>query len=87
MNDATTVRVSTLTGKVLSKKMAKTATVVIERIVKHKLYGKYITRTTKLLVHDEQDTCQEGDIVIIKQSRPYSKRKSWELVEVVKKAA
>jgi len=54
--------------------------------VKHPVYGKYITRSTKLHAHDEQNVCQEGDIVTISECRPLSKTKSWTLVDVVEKA-
>jgi small subunit ribosomal protein S17 len=73
----------TLSGRVTSNKMDKTATVMIERLVKHPIYGKYIRRTTKLHVHDEQNQCQEGDLVTIKQCRPLSKTKAWMLVGIV----
>ena len=73
----------TVTGKVISDKMDKSATVMIERLVKHPVYGKYIRRSTKLHIHDAENTCQEGDMVIIEQCRPISKTKSWRLVEVV----
>ena len=76
----------TLSGRVTSNKMEKTATVVIERLVKHPIYGKYIRRTTKLHVHDEHNECQEGDLVTIKQCRPLSKTKAWTLVGVVERA-
>jgi small subunit ribosomal protein S17 len=76
----------TLNGRVTSNKMDKTVTVVIERLVKHPIYGKYIRRTTKLHVHDEHNECQEGDLVTIKQSRPLSKTKAWMLVEIVRRA-
>ena len=76
----------TLTGRVTSNKMDKTITVVIERLVKHPVYGKYIRRTTKLHAHDEQNACREGDMVIIRQCRPLSKTKSWMLVSVVNHA-
>ena len=76
----------TLTGRVTSNKMDKTITVVIERLVKHPIYGKYIRRSTKLHVHDEQNECREGDLVAIKQCRPLSKTKSWMLVSVVNRA-
>lgn len=59
---------------------------LIERKVKHPVYGKYITRSTKLHAHDEQNVCQEGDVVTISECRPLSKTKSWVLVEVVEKA-
>lgn len=76
----------TLTGRVTSNKMDKTITVVIERLVKHPVYGKYIRRTTKLHAHDEQNECREGDMVTIKQCRPLSKTKCWMLVSVVNRA-
>lgn len=76
----------TLTGKVISNKMDKSITVLIERKVKHQVYGKYITRSTKLHAHDEQNVCQEGDVVTITECRPLSKTKTWQLVEVVEKA-
>jgi len=75
----------TLTGKVVSNKMDKSITVLIERKVKHPVYGKYITRSTKLHAHDEQNVCQEGDIVTISECRPLSKTKNWTLVAVVEK--
>jgi len=73
----------TLTGKVVSNKMDKSITVLIERLVKHPKYGKYIRRSTKLHAHDENNVCQEGDIVTIAECRPLSKTKAWRLVEVV----
>lgn len=80
-------KLRTVSGKVLSNKMDKTATVLIERKVKHPLYGKYIKRSTKLHVHDENNECGIGDTVTITECRPMSKTKSWELVEVVSKAS
>ncbi len=77
----------TLTGKVVSNKMDKSITVLIERRVKHPVYGKYITRSTKLHAHDENNVCKEGDTVTIAECRPISKTKSWALVEVVETAA
>lgn len=82
MNE-TTKTVRTVTGKVVSSKMDKSATVLIERKVKHPVYGKYIRRSTKLHIHDAENVCQEGDLVTIEQCRPLSKTKSWRLVEVV----
>lgn len=79
----TTATARTVTGKVVSDKMDKSATVMIERLVKHPVYGKYIRRSTKLHIHDAENTCQEGDMVLIEQCRPISKTKSWRLVEVV----
>ena len=76
----------TLTGIVVSNKMEKSIVVLIERKVKHKLYGKYIKRSTKLHAHDAQNVCQIGDKVRIAECRPLSKNKSWNLVEVIEKA-
>jgi small subunit ribosomal protein S17 len=73
-------------GKVVSNKMDKSITVLIERKVKHPLYGKYITRSTKMHAHDESNICQEGDVVSIQECRPLSKLKNWVLVEVLEKA-
>lgn len=72
-----------VTGRVVSNKMEKTASVLVERLVKHPVYGKYIKRSTKLLVHDENNVCQEGDIVAITSCRPISKNKSFKLLEVL----
>ena len=76
-----------LTGQVISNKMNKTITVAIERVVRHPTYGKYMRRTTKLLAHDESNEAREGDTVTITPCRPLSRRKSWRLLEVVKKDA
>ena len=75
----------TVTGKVVSSKMDKTISVSVERIVKHPVYGKYIRRTTKLMAHDEENSCAEGDVVSIAECRPVSKHKSWRLVEIVER--
>jgi len=72
-----------VTGRVVSNKMDKTITVLVERKVAHPLYGKYIKRSTKLHAHDEQNVCKEGDVVRIEECRPLSKSKCWRLVEVV----
>ena len=77
----------TATGKVVSNKMDKTITVLVERRVKHPVYGKYITRSSKLHAHDEQNQCNIGDTVTVEESRPISKSKTWKLVEVVVSAA
>lgn len=73
-----------VTGLVTSSAMDKSLTVVVERKVKHELYGKYIRRTTKLHAHDEDNIGKKGDVVVIEQCRPISKTKSWRLLEVVK---
>ena len=77
----------TVTGHVVSDKMDRTITVLVERKVKHPLYGKFIKRSTKLHAHDENNECHTGDVVTIQQCRPISKSKSWKLVEVTVKAA
>ena len=77
----------TLTGRVVSTKMQKTVAVEIERLVKHGMHGKFIRRTTKLLAHDEKGESHDGDLVKIAPCRPMSRRKSWQLVEVLEKAA
>ena len=80
------VKNKTVTGTVISSKMDKTISVCIERTVKHPFYGKYIRRSTKVMVHDEVNECNEGDVVIIESSRPLSKNKSWRLQKVLSKA-
>ena len=74
-------------GRVVSNKMDKTVSVAIERMMKHPVYGKYIRRTTKVLAHDAENTCKEGDRVAISEIRPISKNKSWAVVDVVERAA
>jgi small subunit ribosomal protein S17 len=74
------------TGTVVSNKMDKTISVLVERKVKHPIYGKFMRRSTKLMAHDEANECNEGDIVVIEASRPLSKNKSWRLQKVVSKA-
>ncbi len=85
-NTGTAEKQRTITGKVVSTGMDKTIAVTVERKVKHPLYGKYLRRTTKLLAHDESNECKPGDTVAIAECRPYSKRKSWRLVEIVERA-
>ena len=77
----------TLQGRVVSDKMDKTVTVVIERKVKHPIYGKFMKKSTKLHIHDEDNECGVGDIVQISECRPISKTKSWTLVKIVTKAS
>jgi len=81
-----TDQVRTITGRVVSNKMDKTVTVLVERLIKHPVYGKYIRRSTKLFAHDENNVCNEGDVVTITSCRPYSKNKSFILVDVQSKA-
>jgi small subunit ribosomal protein S17 len=76
----------TATGRVVSSAMEKTVTVLIERRVKHPLYGKFLRRSTKLHAHDEKNECGTGDLVRVEQCRPLSKTKCWRLVEVIEKA-
>ena len=76
-------RTRTLQGRVVSDKMDKTITVLIERRVKHPVYGKYITRSSKVHAHDEDNRAGMGDTVLVAESRPMSKTKSWILVDVV----
>ncbi|MEL7451293.1 MAG: 30S ribosomal protein S17 [Pseudomonadota bacterium] len=84
-NTESATKQRTIVGKVVSDKMDKSITVAVERLVKHPVYGKYIRRTTKLMAHDEDNSCRTGDVVSIAECRPYSKRKAWRLVEVVER--
>lgn len=76
----------TATGKVVSNKMDKSITVLVERRVKHPVYGKYVTKSSKLHAHDESNECNAGDRVTIKQVRPISKTKTWMLVSIDERA-
>jgi len=76
----------TLVGRVVSNKMSKTVTVLIERKVKHPVYGKYVTRSTRLHAHDDSDRISEGDVVEIAESRPLSRTKTWTVLRVVQAA-
>lgn len=82
-NNQAITNASVLTGRVVSNKMDKSITVLIERLVRHPLYGKQLRRSTKIKAHDENNVCQQGDLVRIKETRPISKTKSWTLVDVV----
>ena len=73
-------------GRVVSNKMDQSVSVVVERLTKHPVYGKFICRTTKLLAHDEENSCNEGDTVAIEECRPISKRKSWQVVKIIETA-
>jgi small subunit ribosomal protein S17 len=75
-----------LTGRVVSDKMDKTVTVLVERKVKHPLYGKVIRRSNKFHAHDENNDYREGDVVIIEESRPLSRTKTWKVVELIERA-
>lgn len=76
----------TLTGRVVSDKMQKTVTVLVERKVKHPLYGKIITRSRKYHAHDENSEFHPGDMVVIEECRPISKTKAWRVTKLVEKA-
>lgn len=77
----------TVQGRVVSDKMEKSVTVLVERKVPHPKYGKYVRRSTKLHVHDENNECKVGDTVRIKECRPISKTKAWTLVEIIERAS
>ena len=76
---------SNITGKVVSASMDKSINVTVDRRIKHPLYNKYISRTTKIMAHDQNNDCKVGDIVSLNETRPISKRKSWALSEIIKK--
>jgi small subunit ribosomal protein S17 len=76
----------TLTGRVVSDKMVKTVTVLVERRVKHPLYGKFVTRTKKYHAHDEAGDYHEGDLVEIEECRPISKTKAWRVTKLLEKS-
>lgn len=80
-------RARTVTGKVVSDKMDKTITVLVERRVRHPIYGKYITRSSKLHAHDEKNECRVGDVVTVYETRPLSRTKTWALLRIEEKAA
>ena len=75
-----------LSGRVISDKMNKTITVQVDRRIRHPLYGKIVTRHTKLHAHDESNECKQGDLVQIEECRPLSKSKAWRLVKVLERA-
>jgi small subunit ribosomal protein S17 len=77
----------TVVGKVVSDKMDKSVSVAIERQIKHATYGKYIRRTSKVMAHDENNECKIGDRVAISETRPVSKNKSWQVVNILERAA
>ena len=84
-NEAASKR--TLQGVVTSSAGDKSATIMIERRIKHPIYGKFIKRSSKIRLHDEANECNKGDTILIEECRPMSKTKSWKLVKVVEKAA
>lgn len=86
MSETTAEGIRTLTGRVISDKMDKTRTVLVERRVKHPVYKKYIRRSTKFHVHDEGNDSHLGDTVTIREGRPISKTKAWRLHEILDRA-
>ncbi len=74
-------------GRVTSSKMDKTVVVTVDRLVQHPLYGKTIKKRSKLYAHDEENQCNEGDIVRVSETRPLSRTKCWRVVEIIKKAS
>ena len=87
MTDNNGKKLHTVEGRVVSNKMDKTVTVLVERQVKHELYGKYIRRSTKLHAHDADNSCNEGDVVRVQECAPMSKTKNWRVVQIVTRAA
>ena len=81
----TTQKKSNIIGKVVSASMDKSISVAVDRRIKHPLYDKYISKTTKIMAHDQNNDCKVGDIVSLNEIRPISKRKSWTLSEIIKK--
>ena len=79
-------RTRTLSGKVVSNRMDKSITVLVERRVRHPVYGKYMTKSSKIHAHDEKNECNMGDVVMVRESKPISKTKTWELVSVLENA-
>ncbi len=82
----TTKNKRTLSGRVVSDKMDKTVTVLVERRVKHPLYGKIVTRSKKYHAHDEKNEFKQGDTVLIEESRPIAKTKTWRVTKLIEKA-
>ena len=87
MSENNAKKLRTVEGRVVSNKMDKTVTVLVERQVQHALYGKYIRRSTKLHAHDADNACQMGDMVRVAECAPLSKTKNWRVVEIVTRAA
>ncbi|WP_347157133.1 30S ribosomal protein S17 [Pontibacter chitinilyticus] len=73
-------------GKVVSNKMDKSITVLVESKMKHPMYGKFVNKSTKFMAHDEKNECNIGDVVRIQETRPLSKNKNWRLVEIIERA-
>jgi small subunit ribosomal protein S17 len=87
MEKAAEKRARMISGKVVSNKMNKSITVLVERRVRHPVYGKYLTKSSKVHAHDENNECNPGDVVTVKEVRPISKTKTWALVSIDEKAA
>ncbi|MDA0359859.1 MAG: 30S ribosomal protein S17 [Proteobacteria bacterium] len=86
MSDKTTANRRRLTGRVVSDKMNKTVTVLVERQVRHPLYGKFLKKSSKYHAHDDTNECQIGDTVLIEEGTPRSKTKTWSVAKLVEKA-
>jgi len=84
--DEKTKTARSATGRVISNKMNKTITVQVDRRIRHPLYGKIVTRRSKLHAHDESNECKQGDLVLIEECRPLSKTKTWRLVKVLERS-
>jgi len=87
MENKSEVRARTVSGRVVSNKMDKSITVLIERRENHPVYGKYVTKSSRVHAHDEANECNEGDWVTVKEVRPLSKTKTWSLVSIDERAA
>lgn len=86
MNEQQAAENRTLQGRVVSDKMNKGVTVLVERRVKHPLYGKFVRKSTKVHAHDENNECHVGDVVVVEQCRPLSKTKKWRFIRMVERA-
>jgi small subunit ribosomal protein S17 len=87
VGDASAKATRSVTGRVTSSKMKKSITVRVDRRLRHPVYGKYVTRSTKLHAHDENNECREGDLVLVEECRPLSRTKFWRLVKVLERAS
>jgi small subunit ribosomal protein S17 len=87
MNEQQAAANRTLQGRVVSDKMDKSVTVLVERRVKHPLYGKFVRKSTKVHAHDENNECQVGDVVVVEQCRPLSKTKKWRFIRLIERAS
>jgi small subunit ribosomal protein S17 len=87
MNEQQAADNRTLQGRVVSDKMDKSVTVMVERRVKHPIYGKFVRKSTKVHAHDENNECQIGDVVVVEQCRPLSKTKKWRFIKLIERAS